>query len=115
MLVDKQELEDQKQILTKLRRLQSVERRWLGSVIISSILSCFIVILLIGHLDIGRILSNQPTSIPATQFLLVMICAAIIALCSLTAFVDYFAFEVHVERQMIITKKRRQPLDEGEN
>lgn len=95
-----------KQVLKQIKRLESVERRWLGSVLSSLILASFIIALVIDHLDMGHLLSDEPAQIPAIQFLLLIIAAAMILAMNLAAFVDYFAFEVHVERQVVIRKKR---------
>jgi hypothetical protein len=110
------EKDRRQQILAQLARLESVERRWLGSVLASMILSAFILLLLIDHLEMGHVVSNQPAQIPAIQFLLVLVASMLILIMNLAAFVDYFAFEVHVERQVVITKKRRRrPLGEEDD
>lgn len=101
------------QLLTSLSRLEAVERRWVGSVLTSLILSTIIIALLTDHLDIGHLLDNQPTQIPATQFILLIILAAIILVANLTAFLEYFGFELHVSRQIVI-RKRHTRMPRGE-
>lgn len=95
------------QILAQLARLESVERRWLGSVLASMFLGSFMLGILVFHLEMGHILTNQPAEIPRFQFLLMIMMSAAIFVMNLAAFIDYFAFSVHVERQVIITKKHR--------
>lgn len=94
------------QILQQLARLESVERRWLGSVLSSLILATFMVAIVTGHLDLGNILSNQPIQIPVIQFLLLVAAAAAILTMNLRAFVDYFTLEIRVERAVEIRKRR---------
>jgi hypothetical protein len=96
-----------KQILKQVARLESVERRWLGSVFASLFLAAFILVLAIDHVEMGHLWANEPAVVPAIQFLLILVSSAIIMITSLAAIIDYFAFELHVERQVVITKKRR--------
>jgi predicted Co/Zn/Cd cation transporter (cation efflux family) len=100
-----------RQILTQLARLESVERRWLGSVLSSLILAAFIISLLVNHLEMGHLVANEPATIPALQFILIIVAAVVILVMNLSAFIDYFAFEVHVERQVVIRKKRTRTSD----
>jgi hypothetical protein len=102
------------QILAQLARLESVERRWLGSVLSSLILAGFIISLLVNHLEMGHLVANQPAEIPALQFILIIVAAVVILVMNLAAFIDYFAFEVHVERQVVIRKKRTRMSREGD-
>jgi predicted Co/Zn/Cd cation transporter (cation efflux family) len=107
------ERDRRRRILTQLSRLESVERRWLGSVLSSLIFAAFITSLLVNHLEIGHLVAYQPATIPALQFILIIVAAVIILVMNLSAFIDYFAFEVHVERQVVIRKKRTRTSDEG--
>lgn len=97
------------QILAQLARLESVERRWLGSVLASMFLAAFILVALVNRLEMSHLFGSQPAEIPRIQFLLTIASSAVIFIMNLAAFIDYFAFEVHVERQVVITKKRRRP------
>ena len=83
------------------RRTLSVEKRWLGSVISSLILSTFIVGIVVQQVLTGF------TPMNSVHYLVVLVCAAIILALSIIAFVDYFAVElnVHVRRQVSISKK----------
>ena len=86
----------------QLQRTMSVEKRWLGSVIASLILSTFIVGIVIGQILRGF------TPMPVTNYLVILVCAALVLALSLIAFVDYFAvsLSVKVRRQVTISKKQ---------
>ncbi len=79
----------------------SVEKRWLGSVIASLILSTFIVGIVVQQVLQGF------TPMDSTHYLVILVCAALILALSIIAFVDYFAveFRVNVRRQVSISKK----------
>ena len=87
-------------------RSLSVEKRWLGSVISSLILSTFIVGIVVQQVLTGF------TPMDSTHYLVILVCAAIILALSIVAFVDYFAVElrVNVRRQVSISKKEMQAL-----
>jgi hypothetical protein len=95
------------QILAKLARLEAVERRWLGCVVVSLILGAAILAFTVNHLELGHVLGNQPAQIPVIQFILLILAATVIVVVNLRAFIDYFALELHVERQIVIKKRVR--------
>ena len=78
-----------------------MEKRWLGSVIASLILSTFIVAIVVQQVLAGFAPVNS------THYLVILVCAALILALSIIAFVDYFAVEVslNVRRQVSISKK----------
>ncbi len=82
-------------------RSLSVEKRWLGSVIASLILSTFIVGIVVQQVLQGF------APMDSTHYLVILVCAALILALSIIAFVDYFAveFRVNVRRQVSISKK----------
>jgi hypothetical protein len=79
----------------------SVEKRWLGSVIASLILSTFIVGIVTMQVLQGF------ARMDSTHYLVILVCAAIILTLSIIAFIDYFAveFSLNVRRQVSISKK----------
>ena len=84
----------------------SVEKRWLGSVITSLILSIFIVGIVVQQVLQGF------TPMDSTHYLVILVCAVLILALSIIAFVDYFAveFSVNVRRQVSISKKELQAM-----
>jgi cytochrome b subunit of formate dehydrogenase len=79
----------------------SVEKRWLGSVLVSMIASTFIVGIVVTQVLQGF------TPMDSLRYLVILVCAALILALSIIAFVDYFAvdFSVNVRRQVSISKK----------
>lgn len=84
----------------------SVEKRWLGSVLVSMIASTFIVGIVVMQVLQGF------TPMDSTHYLVILVCAALILALSIIAFVDYFAveFSVNVHRQVTISKKELQAM-----
>ena len=106
-----------KEIFSKISRLEAVERRWLWSVLASIILSSILVALSLSHLDIAGIARTEPVRIPPTQFLIQTIALIVILVSNLLVLIEYFAFELRVERAVVIKKRKRQEFereDEGE-
>jgi hypothetical protein len=104
-------LKEQEHILRQLERLEAVEKRWLGSVLGSLILSGIMLAIALDHLHLNSILADVPAEIPAVQFLVMIVALTIILFVNLAAFIEYFTVEVHVQRQVVISKRhpRGQP------
>ena len=102
------------QILAQLARLEAVERRWLGSVVVSLFLGIVILAFALDHLQLGHILGNQAAEIPAIQFILLILASTVIVVVNLRAFIDYFSLELHVERQIVIKKRVRARDEEND-
>jgi len=94
-----------RELLAKIAKLEAVERRWLWSVISSIILAAILIVLVLAHLDMGSIARNEPVRISATHFLLLLPATIIILISNLSVFIEYFAFELHVERAVVIKKR----------
>jgi len=79
----------------------SVEKRWLASVIVSLILSTFIVAIVVMQV------LQDFTPMDSLHYLVILVCGAIILTLSIVAFIDYFAveFSINVHRQVTISKK----------
>lgn len=105
--------EKKQQILGKIARLESAERRVLWAVFASVILAGLVLGLVLSHLDLTSLTSREPVRFPPTQFLMITISAIIILISNIAVLVDYFAFELHVERAVTI-KKRRPGRSRGE-
>jgi hypothetical protein len=95
-----------------IKRTVTVEKRWITSVLATIILSTAILILSIDFpLYHGYdILSDAPFQISSRHFAGIILCAAVMLVLSIIAFIDYFSFEVNlrVRRQVAITKKELQ-------
>jgi hypothetical protein len=78
-----------------------VEKRWLGSVLVSMIASTFIVGIVTMQVLGGF------TPMDSLHYLVILVCAAFILALSLIAFIDYFAieFSLNVRPQVTISKK----------
>ena len=104
-----------KELIGKLSKLEAVERRWLWAVFSSIILGAILVALTLLHLDFAVLASREPVRIPPTQFLTVILGSIIILISNTSVLIEYFAFELRVERAVVIKKRRRsRPGDEEE-
>jgi hypothetical protein len=91
------------------RSLQlSVQKRWLGSVLVSMIGALFIVGIIVMQILQGF------TPMNSLHYLVILVCAALILALSIIAFIDYFAFEfsLKVRQQVSISKKELQEQKE---
>jgi hypothetical protein len=90
-------------------RTLSVEKRWLGSVLVSMIASIFIV----GIVTMQVLQGFTPMG--SLHYLVILVCAAFILALSIIAFIDYFAvtLNVKVRRQVSISKKEMQAMKEA--
>lgn len=103
------EKEKRSRLLGKLAQLESIERRWISTLIASIVLGFTMTILLFIRLDIAGLVKVQ---LPATQFIILLVSAAIITILNLLAFIQYFAFSLSVERAVTV-KKIRSDDDDG--
>lgn len=87
-------------------RALSVEKRWLGSVLVSMIASVFIVGIVTMQVLQGF------TPMDALHYLVILICAIFILALAIIAFIDYFAvtLNVNVRRQVSISKREMMEL-----
>lgn len=105
---------EREQLLTKLSKLEAVERRWLWSVLASIILGAVLMAIAFTHLDLGAIFRSDPIRMPPTQFVIFAVSITIIVLSNLAVLVEYFAFELRVERAIVIKKRRGRKSVEAE-
>ncbi len=97
-----------KEFLGKLSRLEAVERRWLWSVFATLVLGAISFALSVSHLHLAGIVKREPVLVPPTQFLIITISLAIIVASTVAVLIEYFAFELRVERAVVIKKRKRQ-------
>jgi len=103
-----------KEVIAKLQRLESIERRWLLTIIGTIVLGAIILTMVLVHLDIGGVIRSEAVKISSTQFLVFLVLAAIILVANISVFIQYFALEVHVERALSIRKRKRGTSEEKE-
>ncbi len=106
---------EREQLLTKLSKLEAVERRWLWSVLASIILGAVLMAIAFTHLDLGAIFRSDPIRLPPTQFVIFAVGITIIVLSNLAVLVEYFAFELRVERAIVIKKRRGRKSNGGKD
>lgn len=104
-----------KELLTKLSQLEAVERRWLLSIFSSLILSSILLALALGHLNLGAITRGEWVRVPPTQFLIMTVLLALILASSIMVIVEYFAFELRIERAVVIKKRRKRSYEQDIN
>jgi uncharacterized membrane protein YphA (DoxX/SURF4 family) len=94
-------------ILADLGQLESVERRWLASILAGMITSAINLLIFLPH--IGEILSGQPVVIPLFPLLVAIVAVVVLLVMSLAAFTQYFSLDLRfsVRRGMVIKKRDR--------
>ena len=88
-------------ILTDLSELESVERRWLASILAG---------ITVGIINFTALTSSMG-KIPLTLLIVLGATTVMLLIISLVAFIEYFSFDFHlkIRRAMIIKKKQTRP------
>ena len=103
-----------KEFVSKISRLEAVERRWLWAVFSSIILGAILLALAVAHLDLTAFTNREAIQLPPTQFLVFVIGLTIILASNISVLIEYFAFELRIERAVVIKKRKRTRTDDSE-
>src|SRR3972149_5058420 len=103
-----------KEFMSKISRLEAVERRWLWAVFSSIILGAILLALAVAHLDLTAFTNREAIQLPPTQFLVFVIGPTIILASNISVLIEYFAFELRIERAVVIKKRKRTRADDSE-
>ncbi len=100
-----------REFLSKISRLEAVERRWLWNVFSTLILGAVVLALELSHFDLADITSRVPAQIPPTQYLVIIAAQVVILVSTIIVLIEYFAVSLRVERALVIKKRRRSSGD----